>query len=660
MKFYNKYLFFCVIISFLFFPFFLKAQVGIDCEKIKDKRAIKLFKKAVDQYKHRKYSQATILLEQSIDKEPELVDAHFLLGLINFKKRNINTETAKKHFLKVIELCPSYDIYTYYYLGDIAYGAEEYENACKYLKIFLNDVDKIKSDKDYDRAEEILKYAKFYDKIYKNPVPFNPVYVKGISTSEDEYLPIITPDDDMALFTRKVKILPRKTAWVSSRKHYKEIFMYSEKENGKFDKSSPMPQPFNLNDNEGGATLTADSRQLFYTVCSQNKTYLNCDIFYAEFNDYYQEWSSIEKLDTSINKSYSWESQPSISSDGKILFFVSDRKGGYGGYDIYKSVKDKNGKWTHAENLGPVINTSGNEKSPFIHTDSRTLYFSSDGLMGIGGYDIFFSKIDKNGKFGKPKNIGYPINTKDDEVGFFVSTDGHLGYFASNKLNGPGGWDLYSFELYKEARPERVFFQKGELKDEKNNEPVRAKIELKNIATKKVTEIPVDTLTGKYVIVALFDSDFIMTVKKENYAYESKYISKKDTNYESPDKVDINIKQIQAGESYKLNDIYFATDSFKLTNESMLILDGFIEFLKDNPNIKIVVYGHSDIVGTEQYNLSLSENRAKSVYNYLVNNGINVSRLRHKGFGRTRPVASNKTESGRAKNRRTEFFIISK
>ena len=171
---------------------------------------------------------------------------------------------------------------------------------------------------------------------------------------------------------------------------------------------------------------------------------------------------------------------------------------GLGGYDIYKTTKDKDGEWGIPENLGPGINTAGNEKAPFIHTDSQTLYFSSDGLMGLGGYDIFYSRLNENGTWSEPKNIGYPINSFDDDVGFFVSTDGHYGYFASNKFDGFGGWDLYSFDLYEEARPEKVLLVRGKITVREFTGFKDTKVEIKNVESKKITELEVDSITGEY------------------------------------------------------------------------------------------------------------------------------------------------------------------
>lgn len=631
-----------------------------DCPRVNSKRAERIYKKAVDEYIHRQYTESIYLLNQVIDIEPEFVDAHFVLGLIYITETRRNLKAAEMHFLRVEEICPTYDIYAYYHLAEIYYGAQEYEAAVTYLNKFLADVDLIKSDKDYNDALKMLSYAEFYVDMMSHPVPFNPRPVAGVSTKYDEYLPIISPDQEIALFTRRFKAPPSKNDLIPKEK-FVEKFMYSFREgNNSFGNGLEMPFPFNRFDNEGGATLTIDNKELFYTVCkyANDNYYYNCDICYSEFRN--GSWSEIKSLSDNVNREDTWESQPTITSDGNTLFFVSDRDGGYGGYDLYKTTRDESGAWSESENMGPVINSSGNEKSPFIHTDSQTLYFSSDGLMGMGGYDIFYSKLDDDHQWSKPKNIGYPINSFDDDVGFFVSTDGKYGYFASNKYNGVGGWDLYSFFLHEEARPEKVLFVKGHVENEKENRPVRARVELKNVETKKIRYIPVDSVSGEYVAAVPFREDYVMTVKKKGFSYDTKYFSRNDTVYESPVKVNLQIKPISIGESYRLSDVYFPFASFELTEEARRVIDEFAGFLNDNPEVTVSIQGHTDEVGDDNDNLVLSENRAKSVYSYLIESGIDPNRLEYKGFGERRPIASNTSEEGRALNRRTEFVITGK
>jgi len=658
-----------ISVYFLISVIALKAQEPSDCEPIKNRKAERLVKEASEEIKSRHYLQANGLLKQAIEIEPDYAEAYYLLGLINVKRVDYNVKAAEQYLSKAIDLCPKVDIYAYYYLGDIYFGAKKYDLAAKNFKEFLKDVEKIKNDKDYNDANEKYNIVRFFDKGMNKPVPFNPKPVKGVSSPLDEYLAIISPDNEMALYTRKIE-QKQKTAWVTDAS-FIERFMYSKRNaDGEFDNGEFMPYPFNQQNNEGGATLTVDNSELFYTVCKMEKNYLNCDIYTSKLEG--GQWSDISNLGPNVNMSDTWETQPTVSSDGKTLYFVSDRKGGYGGYDLYKTVRDANGVWGKAVNLGNVINTPGNERSPFIHTDSQTLYFASGdrqgdddqyykGHLGFGGYDIFYAKMNDKGVWEKPKNIGYPINTESDEASFFVSTDGKTAYVASNKYNGVGGWDLYSFELYPEARPEKVLFIKGEVtrKDSVGTE-MKAKVELKNAVTKKVTEIPVNKETGKYVAAIKFDADYILTIKEENYAYESKYISKADSSYEKPVAIDFEVKPIEKGSSYTINDIYFETDKYELNDKAKLVIEGFSEFLKDNPHISVEIQGHTDNVGNPDYNLFLSDDRARAVYGYIIKLGVDSNRVSFKGYGITRPIDTNDTEKGRARNRRTEFFILNK
>jgi len=630
------------------------------CTITLDKKDQKVYESGKSSYNRGNYVLASQSMLDLTTRYPEMADAWFILGSCYVKRRDSDFALAETYFKKVLEICPGYDPYVHYYLGEIAYSREDYHATVQQLTAFLSDVDKIKSDEDYNRAVSLLDYSKFYLEMVSHPVPFNPEVVEGISSPENEYLAILSPDNQFAMFTREKKILPGRNSLLQT-SGYKEKFMYSQcDDEGKFPAGEEMPEPFNINDNEGGPTLTADNNLLFYTVCNYDKVnhYLNCDIFFSEFKN--DEWQPIKNPGARINKPSSWESQPSISADGTVLFFVSDRPGGYGGYDIYKATRVPNGEWGAPVNLGPLINTSGNEKSPFIHPDGKTLYFSSDGWMGMGGYDIFYTKLQDDGTYRKPVNLGYPINSPEDEVGFFVSTDGTRGFFASNKLKEKGGWDLYSFELYDKVRPEKVLFIKGKVKDEQSIEPLKARIELKNVETQKINEVSLDTTTGKYVAVAPFNNDYIMTIKKEGYVYESRYISRVDSTFEKPATVDMEIKPIELEKSYLINDIYFDFNSYELTPASKVVLNQLIEFLELNSSLSIQIQGHTDAIGNDAANLILSENRAKSVYDYLIANHVPASRLTFKGYGETQPLATNDTEEGRALNRRTCFVITRK
>lgn len=312
--------------------------------------------------------------------------------------------------------------------------------------------------------------------------------------------------------------------------------------------------------------------------------------------------------------------------------------------------------------MGQIINSSGNEKSPYIHSDSKTLYFSSDGHHGIGGYDIFFSKY-RDDKWETPKNIGYPINTDKDDLGFIVNTPGTKAYFASNKLKGVGGWDIYSLDLYDEIKPEKVILIKGNIIDENGYNLTDVKLDLINVENNAVTPGQVNEYSGEYAITVPVTSntdEYLMVVKKQDYSFSSQLIEVNENKVSETQNVDFEMKTIEEGASIKLNDIYFQTASYEINKKSFVVLNNFIVFLEENPSIKIEIRGHTDNIGTLESNMILSKERAKSVYKYLIDRGIPESRLQYNGYGPNLPIDSNDTEAGRAKNRRTEFQIIEK
>ncbi len=667
-------------ITLVFFVFSIALIAQDDkeapCQEINNKKALKAYQNGVD--RKNKKEERESYLKKAIELEPDYVDANFAYAeelIKNYIYENAAFKPTEKYFKKVIEICPKYHSDPYYYLGFIYYEDEKWDDAAKYLKDFLNfkDDDIKKYHKSYDsfliQAKKMLRYAKVYSEIFNHPVPFDPNPVKGICTEKDEYLPIITPDDEEILFTRVQPYVTKDGIAGMTTDQQQELFSYSkrDKASGKFDKGHRMPYPFNKNGSEGGCTISIDNKHLFFTKCvNETGDAVNCDIYYSDLIN--GDWTEAKKVE-GINDPVYWDSQPTLSSDGKTLYFASDRKGGRGGIDLYFTVQDlATGIWSKPENLGPVINTRGDEKSPFMHSDFQTIYFSSDGQPGVGGFDIFFSRKGEDGKWGEPKNIGIPINTKGDDLGFFVSTDGQLGYFASNnsgrtKGKAVGGYDIYSFDLYKEARPDEVAFIKGKVEDNGSGASKKFTVEVKDAVTQKVTEALVDTLTGEYAVVVnnKKKNDLIITVKKENYAFSSQLLSKDSIINSKPFKVNMIVDTIKIGKTYSLNNIYYKTNSANLDPRSLIVIDEFVEFLKANPNVKIEVYGHTDNKGNPNANLSLSTDRAFTVRDLLLAKGIDEKRLvNFKGFGSSVPIAENTTESGRAKNRRTEFKIVGK
>ncbi|NOZ45479.1 MAG: OmpA family protein [Chlorobi bacterium] len=662
---------------FLFGVNIIYGQESENCQKITNNKALRLLNQATSALNYND-KESLNLLNQAIKLEPEFAQAYYFLGQINYKKalyalNDINQirfldlyfSRAEKYFIKVTKICPSHaDFQAFYYLGMFYYNIKQYEKAKKYLDIFVTKTTIVGDQKNV--ALERLKNCNTYFNLINNPVDFNPVSLTGICTSYDEFLPLLSPDGEFMLYTSRYKSKEKDELTESEKEFFSISYRIDSLSNDEdiFTDGKPLTYPFNDGRNQGAVSISIDNNHLFITICDftniNNIPYKNCDIYTSDYKD--NKWTDLRRLSDNINGENTWEGQPSVTANGKILYFASARKGGYGGIDIYRSRKKSSGKWGKAENLGPVINTVGNDKSPFIHSDSQTLYFSSDGRFGMGGYDIFFSKLQKNNTWSEPVNIGYPINTRDDDVGFIVSTNGEKAYFSSNKYSGKGGWDIYSFKLPYEVRPERVLFVKGKLVDENDKALIDAKVELKSTKDNRKTEALVDHLTGKYAVAVSVrqKEEFIMTVKKPDYTFTSQYIKPFDEEIEKPIQIDFEVKPIEVGVKVKLNNIYFDFNSSDLDSVSMIVLDNFIEFLNDNPTIVFRIEGHTDNIDDDEFNLTLSQNRAKSVYSYLLKHGIEKYRMSFKGYGESRPVANNNTDEGRALNRRTEFNILGK
>ena len=645
------------------------------CNDIDDKKLIKSFQKGVQLLNDGKMNEAEVIFAKIIDEEPEFTEAWVASSEINYSKYKSAKDPKSQNnyysrYVKCLEsvakLCPSYQNYEVCYtLGKIFFSHDKLDVAKTYLKTYIDNGKK--GTKYYSDAESTYHYIEQYLNLIENPVPFEPVIVEGVSSAYDDYLPLISPDGSLALFT---KAYMKKEINSIYGDRFVEEFTVSKASDDKglvFSPGEPLPYPFNSGKNQGAASISIDNKTLFITICEfVSRDYDNCDIYMSTRTG--DGWSELKSLGPNINGVKTWESQPSISADGKTLYFASIRESNIGfdpdnpTSDIYYSTKDEKGNWTKAKNLGSKINTPGNEKSPFIHSDSQTLYFSSDGHLGIGGYDIFFSKF-RDGDWTKPVNIGYPINTKNNDLGFVVNTQGTKAYFASNKLNGKGGWDIYAIDLYKEARPEKVFLVKGQLVDDNGYALSDAKLEVKNTRTEEVSEGVVDAETGHYAVAVTAkneNDDFLMVVKKEDYSFSSTLIEPTEETFEKPIEVNFEVKPIEAGKSVQINDIYYATASYEINQKSYAVLNEFAEFLKSNPTVKVEIRGHTDNIGSAQTNITLSNRRAQAVYDYLLSKGVPKANVSYKGYGPNMPIADNRTEAGRAKNRRTEFYILSK
>lgn len=652
------------------------------CAPTENKKAQKLLEQSTNSKKY-KPSERYKFIQEAVEEDAECVECYFNLGELAFKRAQRGEgsySTAINYFDELIARCEFFHSDAYYYLGVSYYAGQDFENALKYFTVFIEFPDEPEKmakdfDKKYDDVQEILPEIEFYAEFLNNPVPFNPKIVQGVSGQWDEYLPMLSPDNLILFYTRK---LEKKAKGDLYGREVEEFTQSVRNHPGAtFDSGTPLPAPFNVGDNYGGVTLSIDNREMIITVCRPGKMgYNNCDLYSAKFEMRYNErtgleelmWGTLENLGPNVNTEDGWEAQPSLSADGQTLFFATARENstpdaeGNPSIDIFYTRRGTDGSWGVAKNIGTPINTGGHEKSPFMHTDSKTLYFSCNSRPGAGGYDIYYTRQLDDDSWSKPKNIGIPINTADDEHGLIVGTDGKLAYYASKGIKGARGLDIVAFEVPEKARPEKIILVKGEMRDEAGEIVADAKVELHYAESKRVEKVPVNEVSGEYVaVVNVEHENVVMTIEKEGHAFEA-HVYTKEIAEESMGVAEqkSEVKEIKVGDPYTIHDIFYATNSAEIDQKSKLILDQFAGYLNRNPSMKVEIAGHTDNRGDEEMNMLLSQERAFEVKKLLEEQGVNGQRLTYKGYGPTKPLADNATEEGRALNRRTEFIIRNK
>jgi len=639
------------LLLFLFFPIFAFSQRSYSTTS---QKAIGYYETASSFYDEGNDSQAITYFKKAIDVDSTFYEAYFYLSRVYSENENINAIIDL--YKKCARINGSKYPEVYYYLSSSYYISGLYKEALAAMKTYSaypNIDKKLKKNVDF-----IIERSAFAIEAMNNPVPFEPINMgPNVNSQYDEYLPAITADEQILIITGRIP----KTEYTPGTKSTQEDFFISQKIGEKWGKARNMRE-VNTPLNEGAQSISADGKYLFFTACGRQDGMGACDIYYSVKNG--NEWSLPINLDYPINTA-SWESQPSISSDGKTLYFASDRPNGIGKVDIWKttiigtSPETGNLLFSEPKNLGNIINTPDVEGSPFIHQDNQTLYFSSEGLIGMGGLDLFVSRQDADGKWSKPKNLGYPINSALDETSLIVNAKGDKAYFSSDRAGGYGLIDLYEFDLYKDARPTQVTYVKGQVFDAQTQAKLEASLELIDLETAQVVAtVKSDKTNGEFLICLPVNKNYALNVSKKDYLFYSDNFSLKNlANPSKPYQLDVPLNPIRVGETVVLRNIFFATDSYELKPESKAELAKLIAFMNDNPKVKIEIGGHTDDVGADDYNLKLSENRAKSVLDYLVKNNIPEKRLTFKGYGETEPIAENSNDENRQLNRRTEFKI---
>jgi outer membrane protein OmpA-like peptidoglycan-associated protein len=639
---------FLFILSFQFFGYQLFAQELHSTSK----KAIKYYEDSKEYYKKGDIAKSAETLLKAVEIDADFVEAHYALGNAYKMLTKDKPDAAEKyeyHYRRCLEITPKDRKMApiYFEVAQLDFQKGDYQNAKDKFNTFLSMT--MVSNAQTALARKSIASCDYAEIGMKNPVNFKPQEVSHvINAYKLQYFPVLSADQQMMIFTARIG---------NDLKSDENMYV-SKKSNGEWTKPENI-QELNTEYNEGTCTISADGKVLIFTVCegsAKRQVMGSCDLF-VSYN-VGGKWQEPQNMGPNVNSRY-WDTQPSLSADGRTLYFISERPGGLGGYDIWRSKRGEDGNWGRADNLRSV-NTRANELAPFIHVNSTTLFFSSDGYQSYGGFDLFRTEL-KNGKWLTPNNLGYPINDHRNQMGLFITPDGKTGYYSHEETKGNVilSSRIFSFELPEEMRPTvSSNYVKGTVYDAKTKNKLEAKIDLFNLANDSIeSTVKSDLKNGDYLIVLNKGSEYALYVNKEGYLFQSLSF-----NYSQKDGkdvvIDIYLEPIISGSRITLNNIFFETAKWDLQEKSKTELFRILKFMRENPKIKIEISGHTDDIGSDAANLDLSKKRAQSVVDYLTKAGIETSRLLSKGYGETQPLTPNTSDENRAMNRRIEFKIL--
>lgn len=660
----------------LFFASCSTAQMAFST---KNKKAIELFMQAQNEPNRTvdpitrgpNYSGAISLLNKALEKDPLFWEAHLMEA--EFYELLGNNLAAIDHYREAIKINPKHTPTgsTYFYLGTLEYVVGQYDNAIKTLTTYKEY--KKASPQYLAKADQVINDSKFAIEAMKNPIDYKPVNLgPGVNTKDPEYFPTITVDGKTLLFTRLID--DKRVA--GEYKKQEDFYVSILTEHNTWGTAVPMPMNVNTVNNEGAPTFAPDGRSLIFVACAdidnsyggkrQGKG--SCDLFFTKRIG--QDWLDPINLPGEIN-SGAWESQPSLSADGKTVYFVRQVVSKYGkpDSDIFMSTLGENGKWSTAVRLPEIINSPEMEESVQIHPDGKTLYFSSRGHQGMGGLDIFVSRLDEKGQWGRPVNLGYPINTSFDENSLLVSADGEIAFFASDRQGGYGDLDIYYFVMPEKYRPIKTLYFDGLVYDAVTKKPLEGSFSLVDLKTgKEVIRSIADKVSGAFTVSLPINQEYALSVSYPGYTFFSQNFNMTISDNQESFHMDVPLVPITDASPIALRNVFFDLNLATLRPESYIELNKLSDFLKSNPNLKIEIGGHTDTRGDAVTNQKLSDARAKSVKDYLISQGISSSRLTSVGFGETTPIftdeaiskmnSENEKEKAHQENRRTEYRIL--
>lgn len=648
-------IYFRIIVCLIVFsvPFIISAQV-IQKGDLNAKE-LKLYNDAKVAAQKGDLKKSNAKFTDLLEMQPTFVEGVLRLASNHFTEKEF--EQAELLFSKAISLDPQFDTEMYFSMAMTLMSQNKYLEAAHVFDEYINR-EKSKKDK-IVKATSLRDNLRFKDHALKNPVSFEPINLgPNINSSYLEYSPFIAVDGSSLIFTRNIQ---RKNDFIGQ-----EDFYISLADSLGFRRATPI-ESLNTGGNEGAFALSSNGKYIVFTACDRKDAFGGCDLYYSIFMD--GEWTIPVNMGHKVN-SAGWDSQPTLSADGRTLYFSSNRKGSIGAADIWMTYRNENNAWVTPINLGPEINSMGSDETPFLHADGQTLYFRSNGRPGMGGFDIYYSRKDlMTNKWTEPQNIGYPINTEGAEGSFVVSIDGETAYFASDvdyktgkKLNQ---LDLHMAKLYEKARPRPSNYVKGTIKDINSGQLLKATVIIKNLdLNTEVFKFETDD-DGTFVTGITAGYNYACIVLKEGYVYYTKNFDLTEVILlPEPYRLEIKLLPIidttrdTIPEPIVLQNIFFSTGSAELLPTSNTEIALLTKMMNESPKVKIMITGHTDNVGNDEANMELSLNRAKSVALALQKSGIDPSRINYEGKGETIPRDTNETPQGRQNNRRTEFIIL--
>ena len=611
-------------------------------------RALKFYDLGKRDYDLLYFDRAENNLLLAVKEDDRFYEAHVILGQL-YSDRG-EWDKAVIHYRKAISIDSLYHIPALYSLGRAEMRTGDYMKARIHLEAYLSQP--MTTAKLRGEAEKLIADCLFALSFPRSAFRTEPVSLgDSVNTSLDEYWPSVTGDGLELIFTREVK---RAAGYGRDRQ---EDFYISRWNNaGYWGTAHNAGAPLNTAGNEGAQSIAADGRSMYFTACDRNDGYGRCDIYYSVFD--VTRWSPGTNVGPPINTIY-WESQPSISPNGRMLFFVSNRPGGMGGMDIWYSIRGSDGKWKKPVNPGKIINTAGDEFSPFIYFDGRTLYFSSNGKESFGGHDIYTSTLTADSSWTEPVNLGPEVNTPADETGLVIEPSGLRAFFSS--IHDPRkGKDIFYIDLPEIIRPAPVSYFRGTVVDRADDKPLKARYELTDL-TGGTGVISAETDSkGGFLVCLPGGCSYGLNVTADGYMiYSENFDFEEGYSSAEPYQKTIRLNRVREGEFMRMYNVFFDTDSWEILEPSMPELQKLLEFLTVNHNVVVEIGGHTDSDGTDEHNQVLSDKRAASVRDYLIKRGIKADRLFSHGYGESSPVADNLTPAGKKLNRRTEITILS-